>query len=75
MTVYIDNVGHMMADGGKSELTNFAHMLGLSNWNRHWHPRHPHYDVPKKWRARALELGAVQVISKELVEKCIHKDG
>jgi hypothetical protein len=57
---------HMVTDGPLEELHAFAGRMGLQ---RAWfqdHPRHPHYDLPPRGRALALELGAQEISTAEL---------
>ena len=54
---------HMVSDGGFEELHAFAAQLGI--------PRHrfqgDHYDLPPWLRSRAVELGALEVSTAELL--------
>ncbi len=56
---------HLVSDASHDELHAFASRLGL--------PRHvfqgDHYDLPEDHRARAIELGATAVGSRELVRR------
>lgn len=57
---------HLAADTIE-ELHEFAAKLGMK---REWfqdHPKHPHYDLVKSRRERAVALGAKEVTSRELV--------
>lgn len=76
MTVYVDTARHpfgrmimchMMADT-VDELHKMAERLGL---RRDWFQdgRFPHYDVCKSKCAHAITIGAVEVTSKELVQR------
>lgn len=61
---------HMATDGDLEELHDFAAKLGLRrNW-LHYSSIHPHYDLSKRYRERAIELGAIPVTSEELVKRC-----
>ena len=65
---------HMATDDlsaqGFQELHKMAERLGLPRRAFQGHPRHPHYDLSPDRRALAVELGAEQVSSKELVRRC-----
>lgn len=73
MTVYVDDANipfgrmimcHMVADT-LDELNSMADVIGV---NRKWfqdYPRHPHISRMKK--ALALQNGAIEVTSKELI--------
>ncbi len=74
MSVYIDDafipygrmkMCHMVADT-KGELHEMADKLGL---RREWFQdgSRPHYDVSKGKRKLAVELGAIEITTKELV--------
>lgn len=76
MTVYVDSMKarlgrmimcHMLADTD-DELHTMAEQLGIK---RKWHQKpgtpHSHYDICKAKRAKALELGAVEVNNRQLV--------
>ncbi len=74
MTVYVDNarnpygrmyMSHMIADT-LEELHEMAEKLGMK---REWFQdaRLPHYDISLGKRNRAIDLGAVQVDSYELI--------
>ena len=56
---------HLVSDESYDELHAFAARLGI--------PRHvfqgDHYDIPAHLRARAVELGAAPVDSRELVRR------
>jgi hypothetical protein len=56
---------HMAADGGFEELHAFAAILGI--------PRRAfqrdHYDLPAHVRSRAVEAGAEEVSTRELIER------
>ena len=73
MTVYVDNAfavgdwgrwtggGHLQADTPE-ELHEFASRIGLRReWfqTKHGRPENDHYDLTRKGRERALELGAL----------------
>lgn len=74
MTVYVDDMhtspmgsygymkmSHMMADT-ESELHEMADAIGLK---RQWF-QGDHYDVSKGFRAKAVQLGAVEVTMRQL---------
>ena len=57
---------HMAADT-LEELHAMAAALGMpQRWFQN-HPRHPHYDLVKSKRDRAIALGATPISSRELV--------
>lgn len=74
MTVYIDDaylrfrrciMCHMTADT-EAELHEMAQKVDL---RRSWYQyggRHPHYDISKAKRAKAVELGAVEVTARQM---------
>jgi hypothetical protein len=62
---------HMMTDGDISELHEMAEKIGL---HRSWFqnkPRHPHYDLTPGKRKIAIQNGAIECSSIELVRRCI----
>jgi hypothetical protein len=61
---------HLATDGALDELHTFAASIGLPRIAFHEGARHPHYDLRPAYRARAIEQGAVEVTSKELVRRC-----
>lgn len=65
---------HMATDDltheGFDQLHAMASTLGIPRRGFQSHPRHPHYDLPPNLREMAVELGAVEVSSKELVRRC-----
>ena len=76
MTVYVDDayipyrrmvMCHMIADT-EAELHKMAAAIGM---RREWfqNTRIPHYDVCKSRRQKAVELGAVEVTGRELIQK------
>lgn len=79
MTVYVDELRvyperhgkwcHMMCDGEVSELHEMAERLELRPWFQR-HPTHPHYDLVESKRQKAIEMGAVEVTSVEMVRLC-----
>jgi hypothetical protein len=84
MTVYVDELRthaqspacllgvscHLTADSPE-ELHAFARRLGLERWWCHEHRGRPHYDVSEKRRARALQLGAVEITARERVRELL----
>lgn len=72
LTLYVDECRwwfrdrhwcHLVSDSSLDELHDFASMLGVSA--RAFHG--DHYDLPEEWRSRAVESGAVEVSSRELL--------
>lgn len=76
MSVYVDKpihpyrqmlMCHMVADT-LDELHTMADWIGIK---RHWfqdhNPRYPHYDICKSKRSLALQRGAIEVTTKEIV--------
>ena len=62
---------HMVSDTSEEELHTFAARLGLK---RAWFQRRPqasvaHYDLTPPRRTLAVQLGAVEVSSRELVQR------
>src|SRR4051794_14510822 len=56
---------HLVSDSSFDELHAFAARVGLP-------PRafpRDHYDLPSEWHQKAIELGAVEVTSRELVRR------
>ena len=56
---------HLVSDHSYDELHALAEALGLE---RRWF-QGDHYDLPEEHRARAIELGATPVASRELVRR------
>lgn len=80
MAVYVDGLRdwgwrlgpscHLVTDGDIEELHTFAARLGM---RRSWfqpgrNGRHPHYDLTASRRAKAIELGAVEIDAHELLD-------
>lgn len=72
LTLYVDECRwwfrdrqwcHLVSDSSLDELHDFASALGVST--RAFHG--DHYDLPEEWRSRAVESGAVEVSSRELL--------
>jgi hypothetical protein len=61
---------HLATDGAMSELHAFASTIGLPARAFHAHEDHPHYDLTPALRAIAVDAGAIEVTSKELVKRC-----
>jgi len=64
--IYIDKVGHMVADT-LEELHVFASRLGLK---REWYQdkKLPHYDLTTvKMKHKAKQLGAIEINSRKIV--------
>lgn len=63
---------HMVSDVGEDELHEFAARLGLKRaWfqGRHNGASAAHYDLIASKRSKAVALGAVEVSSRELVQR------
>jgi hypothetical protein len=61
---------HMATDGDIEELHTFAKQIGM---RRSWFQGHhlvPHYDLSPNKQRHALDMGAVKVTRKELLQKC-----
>jgi hypothetical protein len=61
---------HMATDGDLEELHVFAERIGLQ---RAWFQEHrlvDHYDLTEERRATAVQAGAIETSSRELVERC-----
>lgn len=56
---------HMVSDVSYDELDAFAAELGIPRRGRHG----DHYDIPEEHRWRAVEAGAIEVTSRELVRR------
>jgi hypothetical protein len=58
---------HLVSDQSYEELHDFAALLGV--------PRRAfqgdHYDLPERYRARAIELGATPVTTRELIRRLV----
>lgn len=77
MTAYIDPPAFVKPSGKKRychltadslpELHAFAAAMGLGKHFFHTGARHIHYDVPEDKRPAALQAGAVEVTSREMV--------
>jgi len=68
MTVYVDHMGHMVADT-EEELHAFAERIGL---RRSWFQDKPsgaHYDLMGHKHALAVEYGAQEISWREMPEK------
>lgn len=78
MTVYVDEpvwpygrmlMCHMVADS-REELDSMADAIGVARkWIQKAGTRHEHYDICKAKRARAVELGAVEVSGRFLAQR------
>lgn len=62
--------GHLVSDSSIEELHEFAQQLGL---RREWFQMKsiPHYDLAGDYYDRAIELGATQVSSREIVLRAV----
>ncbi|WP_201384643.1 DUF4031 domain-containing protein [Ktedonobacter sp. SOSP1-52] len=61
---------HMATDSTLEELHTIASKMGLPRQCFHNVSSHPHYDVTPLQRARAIQLGAKAVHSRELIKMC-----
>ncbi len=59
-----------LSEEGFEQLHEMARRLGIPRRGFQDHPRHPHYDLHPDLRALAIEWGAQEVSSKELVRRC-----
>ena len=59
-----------LSDEGFEHLHAMAQRLGIPRRGFQDHPRHPHYDLHPGLRALAVEWGAIEVTSKELIRRC-----
>jgi hypothetical protein len=64
---------HLATDGELDELHAFASTIGVPRRAFHAHPDHPHYDLSPARRAAAVQAGAREVGSKELVRRCFRR--
>ena len=76
MTIYVDHPiqthrgkwwCHMIADGGVEELHAFAQKIGLSRRGAHTLRKRPHYDLAPTFRAKAVQHGAIEVTSRDII--------
>jgi hypothetical protein len=77
MAVYVDNqknkygrmlMCHMVADS-IDELHEFAVKIGLKReWFQGENEKNPHYDLSQAKRKKAVDNGAIEIGSKELIE-------
>jgi hypothetical protein len=69
--VFIDKKGKLgwshLISADIEELHEFAQQIGLKNEWFQAKPTKPHYDVKGMMRKRAIESGAIEVSSKEIV--------
>ena len=56
---------HLVSDSSFDELHAFAARVGLPP--RAFH--RDHYDLPSEWHQKAIDLGAVEVTSRQLVRR------
>lgn len=56
---------HMTADT-EAELHEMAQKVGLRRSWYQYSGRHPHYDISKAKRSEAVDLGAVEVTSRQM---------
>jgi hypothetical protein len=82
MTVYVDESAfpfrgqlycHMATDGDLEELHQMADQIGMPRIWFQDKPGHPHYDLSPAMRALAVQYGAVEVSSINLVRICFKK--
>lgn len=75
MAVYVDSafipyrrmlMCHMIADT-EEELHRMADMIGVARRHYQSHTKYPHYDICKQKRQLAIQAGAIEVSSKELI--------
>lgn len=82
MTIYVDEpifpfrgqmYCHMATDDDIEKLHQMAVRLSLKrSWFQN-NPGHPHYDISPNKRTLAVEYGAVEVSTIELIKKCFQK--
>ena len=78
MTVYVDEAiwkkpngrvsyAHLVADS-LEELHLFANSIGIKSHWFHRSSKYPHYDINQDQRLKAIEAGAVEVTSVDIVK-------
>lgn len=63
----------LMSHMGSPDLEALHKMAQAIGVKRKWfqdHKAHPHYDICKQMKQKAIELGAIEVSDKELIRKC-----
>ena len=60
---------HMIADS-EEELHTMADIIGVERKHYQSEARYPHYDISKSKRELAIQNGAIEITSKELILKC-----
>ncbi len=65
---------HMATDGDIEELHQMAERIGMKRWWFQNKPDHPHYDLSPEKRALAVQYGAVEVSSLELIRICFKRN-
>ena len=80
LSVYVDqptlrqgrynNYCHLMTDGELTELHSFAEQLQLRRYFQN-KPRFPHYDISPRKRKLALSLGATEITTEEMINRCM----
>lgn len=63
----------IMSHMGSSDLDALHRMADAIGVKRKWFQdkkHHPHYDISKQMKKKAIELGAIEVSDKELIRKC-----
>jgi hypothetical protein len=78
MAIYVDPLRryktglwcHMMSDVSVDELVLFAASIKLSIDYLQNHPLHPHYDLRASKRKCAIQAGATEISTYEMVQKC-----
>jgi hypothetical protein len=82
MTIYVDEAAfpfrgqkfcHMATDGELEELHQMADKIGMPRIWFQDKPGHPHYDLSPEKRTRAIQHGAVEVTTLEMIRLCFKK--
>lgn len=78
MAVYVDDADieyngkircHMTADS-KAELHDFAESIGVKRCWYHKGKSHPHYDITIDQKQKAIQLGAIEIDQRDLLQVC-----
>lgn len=83
MTVYVDDLKykkkngrikycHMIADT-LEELHEFCQSVGISKHFFHAYAKHKHYDLNERNRNLAIENGAIEISTREIIRKMNEK--